>query len=215
MADMGEMEMPLPDNTLPMMSGHGPFGPIEDGRHVHRREGRARGLPAAITEDPGWYKHPAGDAWLTSGRGRRSESSHARCADRCHSRALMNCGRRKPSGARPVTDLTISTRNQSSQMKLLKVILVLPCIVLGRAQPCAHTEKTARPRKGELTISATSKWLSGAKATRSESHARFSVEMSDTMRFYPQSIKVKRGAIVRIRREELPARQCTKWCSAR
>jgi hypothetical protein len=27
MADMGEMEMPLPDNTLPMMTGHGPFGP--------------------------------------------------------------------------------------------------------------------------------------------------------------------------------------------
>ncbi|HEX6319809.1 MAG TPA: copper oxidase, partial [Burkholderiales bacterium] len=31
MADMGEMEMPLPDNTLPMMTGAGPFGPIEMG----------------------------------------------------------------------------------------------------------------------------------------------------------------------------------------
>ncbi|WP_428978622.1 hypothetical protein [Chenggangzhangella methanolivorans] len=26
MADMGEMEMPLPDNTLPMMTGFGQFG---------------------------------------------------------------------------------------------------------------------------------------------------------------------------------------------
>jgi hypothetical protein len=26
MADMGEMEMPLPDNTIPMMTGQGPFG---------------------------------------------------------------------------------------------------------------------------------------------------------------------------------------------
>ena len=31
MAEMGEMEMPLPDNTLPMMTGFGQFGPIEMG----------------------------------------------------------------------------------------------------------------------------------------------------------------------------------------
>ncbi|MGE3936943.1 MAG: multicopper oxidase family protein, partial [Rhodospirillaceae bacterium] len=31
MADMGAMEMPLPDNTLPMMTGFGPFGPLEMG----------------------------------------------------------------------------------------------------------------------------------------------------------------------------------------
>ena len=29
MADMGAMEMPLPDNTLPMMTGTGPFGAME------------------------------------------------------------------------------------------------------------------------------------------------------------------------------------------
>ncbi|MEG1328035.1 MAG: copper oxidase, partial [Janthinobacterium sp.] len=28
MADMGEMQMPIPDNTLPMMAGDGPFGAI-------------------------------------------------------------------------------------------------------------------------------------------------------------------------------------------
>jgi hypothetical protein len=31
MADMGEMEMPLPDNTLPMMTGQGPYGAVEMG----------------------------------------------------------------------------------------------------------------------------------------------------------------------------------------
>ncbi|MBY0464347.1 MAG: copper oxidase, partial [Burkholderiales bacterium] len=31
MADMGEMEMPLPDNTAPMMTGTGQFGPLEMG----------------------------------------------------------------------------------------------------------------------------------------------------------------------------------------
>jgi hypothetical protein len=59
MADMGEMEMPLPDNTLPMMSGAGPFGPIEMGGMftvVKVREGLARG----DYKDPGWYKHPQG-----------------------------------------------------------------------------------------------------------------------------------------------------------
>jgi manganese oxidase len=59
MADMGEMEMPLPDNTLPMMSGTGPFGPMEMGGMftvVKVREGLARG----DYKDPGWYKHPQG-----------------------------------------------------------------------------------------------------------------------------------------------------------
>jgi hypothetical protein len=59
MADMGEMEMPLPDNTLPMMTGSGPFGPIEMGGMftvVKVREGLARN----DYKDPGWYQHPRG-----------------------------------------------------------------------------------------------------------------------------------------------------------
>ena len=65
MAEMGAMEMPLPDNTLPMMTGAGPFGPIEMGGMfsvVKVREGLARD----DYKDPGWYKHPAGsvaDEW--------------------------------------------------------------------------------------------------------------------------------------------------------
>lgn len=59
MADMGEMEMALPDNTLPMMTGFGQYGPLEMGGMfsvVKVREGLARNDYA----DPGWYKHPAG-----------------------------------------------------------------------------------------------------------------------------------------------------------
>src|SRR5688500_17977845 len=59
MADMGEMEMQLPDNTLPMMGGRGPFGAMEMGGMftvVKVREGLARN----DYKDPGWYKHPAG-----------------------------------------------------------------------------------------------------------------------------------------------------------
>lgn len=59
MAEMGDMEMPLPDNTLPMMTGFGPFGPMEMGGMftvVKVREGLAPG----DYKDPGWYRHPNG-----------------------------------------------------------------------------------------------------------------------------------------------------------
>ena len=59
MADMGEMEMPLPDNTLPMMTGQGPFGSIEMGGMFTTVKVR-KGLARNDYKDPGWYAHPAG-----------------------------------------------------------------------------------------------------------------------------------------------------------
>jgi len=59
MADMGTMEMPLPDNTLPMMTGFAQFGPVEMGGMfsvLKVREGLARG----DYKDPGPYKNPEG-----------------------------------------------------------------------------------------------------------------------------------------------------------
>src|SRR4030088_3133914 len=56
---MGEMEMPAPDNTLPMMTGSGQFGPIEMGGMftvMKIRDGMARD----DYSDPGPYKNPAG-----------------------------------------------------------------------------------------------------------------------------------------------------------
>jgi hypothetical protein len=56
---MGEMEMPMPENTLPMMTGSGQFGPIEMGGMftvVKIRDGLARDSYA----DPGPYKNPTG-----------------------------------------------------------------------------------------------------------------------------------------------------------
>lgn len=67
MAEMGEMEMPMPDNTLPMMTGFGQFGPLEMGGMfsvVKIREG----IAANDYSDPGWYKHPQGTvAWEVQG----------------------------------------------------------------------------------------------------------------------------------------------------
>lgn len=59
MADMGSMEMPLPDNTLPMMSGNGPYGPIEMGGMFTTVKIRKEQKPGDY-KDPGWYKHPKG-----------------------------------------------------------------------------------------------------------------------------------------------------------
>jgi FtsP/CotA-like multicopper oxidase with cupredoxin domain len=59
MGSMGTMQMPLPDNTLPMMDSKGPFGPIEMGGMftvLKVRDGLARN----DYRDPGWYRHPQG-----------------------------------------------------------------------------------------------------------------------------------------------------------
>jgi hypothetical protein len=59
MADMAEMEMPMPNNTLPMMTGFGQFGPIEMGGMFTLMKIR-EGLAANDYGDPGDYKHPKG-----------------------------------------------------------------------------------------------------------------------------------------------------------
>jgi manganese oxidase len=51
------MEMGRPKNTLPMMTGTGPFGPVEMGGMFTVLKVRA-GITSY--EDPGWYKHPPG-----------------------------------------------------------------------------------------------------------------------------------------------------------
>ncbi len=59
MADMGEMEMPLPDNTHPMMTGTGPHGPLEMGGMFSVLKVRA-GQKAGDYGDPGWFRQPPG-----------------------------------------------------------------------------------------------------------------------------------------------------------
>jgi FtsP/CotA-like multicopper oxidase with cupredoxin domain len=63
MADMAQMHMALPENTLPMMMGQGPFGPLEMGGMftvIKVRENLANN----DYSDPGWYQQPDGTvAW--------------------------------------------------------------------------------------------------------------------------------------------------------
>ena len=73
MADMGEMEHPLPDNTLPMMTGFGQFGAMEMGGMFSVVKVR-EGLAANDYKDPGWYNASAGHRCLRSA-GRRGASA--------------------------------------------------------------------------------------------------------------------------------------------
>jgi FtsP/CotA-like multicopper oxidase with cupredoxin domain len=56
---MGDMEMQLPENTLPMMAGEGPFGGVEMGGMFTVVKVR-KDQPRGNYKDPGWYKHPKG-----------------------------------------------------------------------------------------------------------------------------------------------------------
>lgn len=59
MADMGEMEMPIPDNTAPMMTGQAQFGSVEMGGMFSVLKVRKNQKPGDYS-DPGPYKFPAG-----------------------------------------------------------------------------------------------------------------------------------------------------------
>jgi hypothetical protein len=59
MADMGSMEMPMPENTLPMMTGFGQFGPMEMGGMFSVVKVRENLAPDDY-KDPGPYKNPPG-----------------------------------------------------------------------------------------------------------------------------------------------------------
>jgi manganese oxidase len=101
MADMGEMEMPLPDNTLPMMSGQGPFGGVEMGGMFTVVKVRKDQKPGDY-KDPGWYKHPKGTvAYEWTGavpEPARSKSAGGQSMPPANKPSGVELKARKPSG---------------------------------------------------------------------------------------------------------------------
>jgi FtsP/CotA-like multicopper oxidase with cupredoxin domain len=59
MADMTEMEMPIPDNTARMMTGQGPFGSVEMGGMFSVLKVRRDQKPGDFANPP-WYQNPPG-----------------------------------------------------------------------------------------------------------------------------------------------------------
>jgi FtsP/CotA-like multicopper oxidase with cupredoxin domain len=59
MAHMASMQRQLPENTLPMMTGQGPYGPIGMGGMFTVFKVRAEQPPGDYS-DPGWYDAPSG-----------------------------------------------------------------------------------------------------------------------------------------------------------
>ena len=59
MHEMSEMGMPLPTNTLPMMTGQGPFGSLGMGGMFSVLKVRKDQKRGDYT-DPGWFHHPPG-----------------------------------------------------------------------------------------------------------------------------------------------------------
>jgi hypothetical protein len=59
MADMADMDMPIPDNTVPMVTGQGPFGNLEMGGMFSVLKVRKHQKPGDYS-DPGWFQHPPG-----------------------------------------------------------------------------------------------------------------------------------------------------------
>lgn len=58
-SDMAAMGMPIPENTLPMMTGEGPFGTIEMGGMFTMLKVR-KNQPRNDYKNPGWFQHPQG-----------------------------------------------------------------------------------------------------------------------------------------------------------
>jgi FtsP/CotA-like multicopper oxidase with cupredoxin domain len=99
MAEMGEMEMPMPDNTLPMMTGFGQFGPLEMGGMftvVKVREGLAPG----DYKDPGWYRHPEGTVAYELRGGVAGEPRRAPMGQAGGRRSALEMKVVKPNGRR-------------------------------------------------------------------------------------------------------------------
>jgi FtsP/CotA-like multicopper oxidase with cupredoxin domain len=72
MQDMAAHGMTPPENTLPMMTGEGPFGPIEMGGMFTVVKVR-KGLSPRDYTDPGWFNHPPGTvAWRVDANGKRA-----------------------------------------------------------------------------------------------------------------------------------------------
>ena len=186
---MGAMEMPLPDNTLPMMTGTGPFGPMEMGGMFSVVKVRDDVKPGDY-KDPGWYKHPPGT------RGLRVHGPGA--SSRARARRRRRTPRRSTSASprRPHRPLNQLRRERSMNTQSCPPGCRWPLVMPRSPSRMATTTQREAPRSTTPARSRTRAFGregDPAKATRT-----IRVDMADTMRFTPADITVKRGETVKL-----------------
>ena len=121
MGEMGSMEMPLPDNTLPMMTGFAQFGPVEMGGMFWVVKVRPDSA-ADDYKDPGWYRHPEGTVAYEWTGEKLAEPTRATppgsCAKAAEFRAVDPRKRRFAPGAATTTTEPNRTDQKEHSMKI-------------------------------------------------------------------------------------------------
>lgn len=102
MADMTEMEMAIPENTLPMMTGDGPYGSLEMGGMFTVLKVRKDQAPNNY-KNTGWFKQPKGTQafeWKgTTPVAPRNKDAGQPAMKRMHSAPDIEVKVKKPSGS--------------------------------------------------------------------------------------------------------------------
>ena len=100
MHEMTGMDMELPDNTLPMMAGSGPFGAIGMVGMFTTLKVRRDQAPGS-NKDPGWYRQPTGTAarlWQEGGDPLPEAAQAGAPSDMSSTGPTLELQVRKPSG---------------------------------------------------------------------------------------------------------------------
>ena len=169
-ADMGAMEMALPDNTLPMMTGRGPFGPAEMG-------GMFTLLKVRRGQKPGDYTNRG----LASGRQRRAESDGELPAP-SRQPASAPAGRRRcaQAGRPPWRPLTCTNCRFNPPGGAVRWHAAGAPTRDSASHPPARAVKEQKP------------WGIAGDAART-----VTLRMGDDMRFQPDHITVREGETIR------------------
>jgi FtsP/CotA-like multicopper oxidase with cupredoxin domain len=125
MADMGEMEMPLPANTLPMMTGFAQFGAVEMGGMFSVVKVRD-GLASGDYKDPGWFKHPPGTVSFEYKGPNGAIPKPAQAPNAVKPKADLPAGGKKAAGGLSDNTKTASTLKPDSGTGAIEVRAVRP-----------------------------------------------------------------------------------------
>ena len=196
MAEMGEMEMPLPDNTLPMMTGTGPFGALEMGGMfsvVKVRDNQGAG----DYSDPGWYQHPTGTvAYEWTGQTPPPVKAARHAAGWQHDD--------RPQACDAPTLIWRTYMKPLLLMSLAAAVLSAP-MVLAHGDAAAHFARSpsaaARRRDGIRP---------SGRCRQGHAHRAHRDERRDALHAIDRRGEERRNHPLRSSR--ITARSCTKWC---